>query len=261
MDKENLLLNYQINSEKKLNLQIKEKKILITCPIEISKKLIYMQNQKNQKNEKNYPLKNISNILKKMKNQNSDFFIDYKKIKKILNYYRESIFPFFLFLKNINNFSIRTFLITIFIFLTHFSKNFIDENFLKELICITYVVISTKYEESQIIDIEENLKFLAGKKNFEISNQKILEFKNKIFIFEKIILEEIDYCLKVPFVWDFLRIMNYVNFGDDILLNKFENAFIYHYLKFPEKLFCRKNGMFLSAKEIFLKIVNKNRNN
>jgi hypothetical protein len=256
MNKENQL-NFLIDCNNIHNMskkkpKNKKRKIFLLKTEEIKKKLFKLT-KKNSFVFSKFSFSALVPILKTMKEDKYSFFIEYNKIEKILHYYRKNIFPFFELIIDLNKLSLRTFSISVYIFLYHFSSKFLEEKSIKEMLCLTYVTIATKYEESSIIDIDENLNYLAEKKGFKISQEKIKELKKRILIYEGIVLEEIDYNVKVPFLYDLIEIICFVNSVD----NKKEmvfNEFVYNYLQFPEKLFCRKNGLFISVKEIFNEI-------
>ena len=220
--------------------------------LKTQKKIILDQNliiQKIIKNplKKRFP-KNLKQIFKIMEFKKNSFFIEHKKVKNILKLYRKKIFPFFLMLKTANNLSIKTFTLIIYLFFFHFSKKKIDEEKINELLCLAYVSIASKFEEMENIDIEENIIFLLKNK---VNKKKISEMKKGVFFYESIILNEIDFFIRSPWITDLIQIYYLVNNFDEKFFKLMEEVFMFKFLKFPERIFFNKNGFFHCAQKIF----------
>ena len=236
--------NQKENKNPKLQNSKKQKSKI---KLKFDLKSIMLEIKKNPK-KKNLP-KNLKQILSTMESKKNSFYIDYSKIKKILKLYRSKIFPFFLTIKTANKLSVKTFTLIIYLFFYHFSKKEINEGKINELLCLAYASIACKFEEIQNIDIEENIIFFS--KN-GICESKILNLKKEVFFYESIILTEIDFFVRSPWVLDLAEIYCIVNSCDEKFFKLMEEVFICRFLKFPERIFFNKNGLFICAQRVFL---------
>lgn len=166
-------------------------------------------------------------------------------------FFRQRIYPILLRVYSILKVSPKTLLTAAFLFFKHVSVRIIEKPSLRKFTIAAYIFIAAKFAEIESPMLSDIIVIAYAKADGTISNSRSMqERKSRAIQIEYVILEEIEYEVATPHLFEYIDLMLYFGCTESTLKPYIVKTFLDSFLYNPHKIFSEQHGLKVSASGI-----------
>ena len=197
------------------------------------------------------PVDHIYNIFEHFTNIEDRFMFENEVFSRYNLVYEGCLYPFLVKVYNGLNISLEALLTAAFLFYKHCSMTKIPFNAINEHLIIAYVFVAVKFTDPDPPILMDLIRVAYLKNLLEFNFSPIPVNAKKLIVAEETkILENIDFGVATPHLFDYVKVINHLELNAVDLEKEITNVFIQKFLSRPQKLFGVKEGIKICAFEI-----------